>query len=324
MSDPNTVTNPEALPHRLLQSATPMEPAADCPQGDAATLDNVPGVDPSPVSNEPLLAAIGSLMGGSLNQSTLLTAAVNSASNMPAINFFNVASGGTLNVHMPSPSSNIPTVLKGGEYSEKAVAPPARTTSKKPFYKRIFRRKDDEKDTEVEHPYVQKVLVRNNDSAFQLRNMLFDTGADIDIISFKDVQDLGLEDQINKTSGVPDFRQWNGDTVELIGTINLAWSFPKDKKQRETLFNVASPRYTDINVIILGAKSIHRDEPLKAQVFMATSNPTRTRFHRCPVQVERDPTQQAALAEFNRYLDENKRRKEEQKRIAEQRRSQGR
>jgi hypothetical protein len=154
--------------------------------------------------------------------------------------------------------------------------------------------------------------------------MLFDTGADIDIISYKDVQDLGLETKINKISDVPDFRQWNGDTVELIGTVKLAWAFAKHKTQRETLFNVAAPRYTNINVIVLGAKSIHKDGPLKAQVFMGRS--TRTLFHPQPAlqfNANRDPKMQAALAEYNRDSNENERRKEEQRRIAAQRRSAG-
>jgi hypothetical protein len=189
---------------------------------------------------------------------------------------------------------------------------------------KIFKRKDVEKDAEEEHPYVQKVPVRDKGQALQLKNMLFDTGADIDIISYKDVHDLGLENQINKTSDVPDFRQWNGDTVELIGTVKLAWSFPKPKNQRETLFNVAAPRYTNINVIVLGAKSIHKDGPLKVQVFMGRC--TRTLFHPKPdlqFNADRDPKMQAALAKYHHDFNENKRLKEEQRRIAEQRRSHG-
>jgi len=320
MSDPITVATLEALLQRL-QPITSMEHTADRPRDDTATFDNISSVDHSQIPNEQLLAAIRILVGLSTNQSALLTAAVNSTSHTPAINIFNVASGGNLTVHMPSHSNNIPTVLKGAEYSENAVPTPATNPSKKSLYERIFKRKDTEKHCEVEHPYVHQVLVRNKDQALQLKNMLFDTGADIDIISYKDVQDLGLENQINKTSDVPDFRQWNGDTVELIGTINLPWSFPKGKKQRETVFNVASPKYTNINVIVLGAKSIHKDQPLKAQVFMGWS--TRTRFHpksAREIRGDGDPSKRAALAQFNRDLDENERLKMVQRRIAEQKR----
>jgi hypothetical protein len=298
-----------------------MEHTADRHRSDAHTLDDTLPIDPSQVSIERVLAAMGILLGHSVDQSTILTAAANSASHAPAINIFNVASGATLNVHVPSYSNSTPNVLNGAEHSEKTAPTPAATWSKTSLYK-IFKRKGVEKDAEEEHPYVQKVLVRDEGQALQLKSMLFDTGADIDIISYKDVQDLGLENQINKTSDVPDFRQWNGDTVELIGTVKLAWSLAKHKNQRETLFNVAAPRYTNINVIVLGAKSIHKDGPLKAQVFMGRCC-TRTLFHPKPVNADRDPKMQAALAKYHRDLNENKRLKEEQRRIAEQRRSHG-
>jgi hypothetical protein len=323
MSDPITVATLEALLQRLLQPVTSMENATG-PRDDTDTFDNAPSVDHSQIPNEQLSAVMRILLGLSTNQSTLLTAAVNSASHTPAINIFNVASGGNLTVHMPSHPNNIPTVLKGAEYSENAVPTPAPNPSKKSFCKKIFKRKDVEKHSEVEHPYVHQVQVRNKDQALQSKDMLFDTGADINIISYQDVQDLGLENRINKTSDVPDFRQWNGDTVGLIGTINLAWSFPKGKKQRETFFNVASPKYTNIDVIVLGAKSIYKDEPLKVQVFMGRSmSSTRTRFHQKPAREiggDGDPSKLAALAEFNRDFDENKKLKEAQKRVAEQRR----
>lgn len=307
----------EAILQRLQQPTTPMEHTADRRRSDAPTLDNMPPVDQSQISNEQALAAVGISLGHSVDQSTFLTAAANSASHIPAINIFNVTN---LNVHVPSPSNSTPTVLNGAEYSEKTAPTPAPTTSKISLCKQIFKRKRVEKDAQEEHPYVQKVQVRDKGQALQPKNMLFDTGADIDIISYQDVQDLGLENQINKTSDVPDFRQWNGETVELVGTIKLAWSFPKHKNQRETLFNVAAPGYTNINVIVLGAKSIHKDEPLKARVFMGGC--TRTLFHPKPARefgVDSDPKKQAALAKFNHDFNENKRLKEEQKRIAEQR-----
>lgn len=302
-----------------------MEHTTDRRQSDAPTLDNMPPIDLSQIPHERVQAAMEILLGRSADQSTLLTAAANPASQAPAINI-NVASGATLHIQMPSYSNSTPTVLNGAEYSEKTAPTPAPTTSKIPLYKKIFMRKGVEKDAEEEHPYVQKVLVRNKSQALQLKNMLFDTGADIDIISYNDVQDLGLENQINKTSGVPDFRQWNGDTVELIGTIKLAWSFVKQKNQRETLFNVAAPRYTNISAIVLGAKSIHKDEPLKAQVFMGRSTSTKTLFHperASEFDTNGDPKKQAALAKFSRDVDENRRQKEEQRRIAAQRRSRG-
>jgi hypothetical protein len=86
---------------------------------------------------------------------------------------------------LPSSSNSTPTVLIGAEYLEKTAPTPAPTTSKISLYKEIFKRKRVEKDAQEEHPYVQKVQVRDKGQALQPKKMLFDTGADIDIISFE-------------------------------------------------------------------------------------------------------------------------------------------
>jgi hypothetical protein len=83
-----------------------MEHTADRRRSDAPTLDDALPIDLSQVSTERVLAAMGILLGHSVDQSTFLTAAANSASHAPAINIFNVASGATLNVHVPSYSNS--------------------------------------------------------------------------------------------------------------------------------------------------------------------------------------------------------------------------